>query len=148
MRFLIYFVITLATIGLGYSFFIIYPWFFGGYCSVSGEECLEFLGIPSCAYTFILFGITLFFGWGMLSRQSKKRTSSMRVLFWVTLFGMLFTLYFSIQELFIKACQGGDCSFSFYYPSCLYCFVIFVLSFGLARYITGNYSHNKAPLSY
>jgi hypothetical protein len=101
------------------------------------------LGVPSCIYAVLFFGLAFGFGLGMLSKDGKRREVSMRNLFWTTFFGMLSTLYFSIQELFVKGCQGEYCVLSLYYPSCLYCFVIFVMLFGLTRYITGNYSHNQ-----
>lgn len=127
--------LIIAAFGVLYSFVLFLPHFFGEVC-LFGSTCPTLFGFPVCLYGCIGFlsVFILLLGSVMTSDVQKARMFG-HWLFWGTLGGMLFSLYFLIQELFIESCPGGDCSFSLGYPSCLYGLILFFILFLLCRNI-------------
>jgi|GEM_PF-4766950 len=122
-----------SFIGAIYSFILFYPYFISQSCAF-GYSCPMLFTLPVCFYGFLgflfLFSLTARL-WFVSDLTMKNRLTL--TFFWATLFGMLFALYFLIQELFTEECSRGECHFSLAYPSCLYGFFLFFLLFLLAR---------------
>jgi len=127
---------ALAALGAAYSFMLFFSRLTQETCTI-GSVCPMLFGQPVCLYGFIGFSavIGLLFGmWRCAEEGMRMRLS--QVLFWLTLFGMLFALFYLIQELFIEECPGGACRFSLGYPSCLSGFLLFGGLFFSARRIS------------
>jgi hypothetical protein len=126
-------IIFLSVLGAIYSFSLFLPHFLSGSCGF-GSVCPMLFSLPICLYGcigFVVVGtlaISIFF-----AKDSRTQTHLFRSLFWITLLGMLFALYFLIVELFTQNCFGNNCSFSLGYPSCLYGFFLFFGSFLLSK---------------
>ena len=57
-----------------------------------------------------------------------KKQTALKILFWVSLAGVLFSGYLSYTEIFQQFCALGICSTTvFSVPSCVYGFVMYVI---------------------
>jgi len=58
---------------------------------------------------------------------------TLKIIFWVSLGGLLFSGYLSYSELFLGVCALGEgCSFVLGLPSCIYGFVMYLIIFIVA----------------
>jgi len=56
-----------------------------------------------------------------------NKQTALKVLFWISLVGVLFSGYLSYTEIFQQTCALGSCSAKvFTLPSCVYGFVMYV----------------------
>ena len=60
-----------------------------------------------------------------------KKQTALKLIFWISLAGMLFSGYLSYTEIFQQACAlGGSCSTKILtLPSCVYGFVMYLVVF-------------------
>lgn len=58
-----------------------------------------------------------------------EKQTALKILFWITLAGVLFSGYLSYAEIFQQVCAlGGSCSTKiFTLPSCVYGFVMYLI---------------------
>jgi len=125
--------IFISFVGAIYSFFLVFTTFTRDVCLVSGG-CPHLFGLPICLFGFVGFVCILVLS--VLVYQSPRSAMglrALRLLYWLSLGGALFALYYLIQELFILECPQGACKISLWYPSCLYGLIAFVLVFVAAR---------------
>jgi uncharacterized membrane protein len=59
-----------------------------------------------------------------------KKEIALKVIFWISLAGILFSGYLSYSELFLGVCVLGEgCSFVLGLPSCVYGFAMYLIIF-------------------
>lgn len=135
--------VTLALAGVVYSFTLFSSYAFSGICAF-GSGCPTLFGQPVCLFGLLgfLFTLVLLFGLWKYSRINVLENFA-RILFWLTFGGMLFALFFLIQELFVQDCSVGGCQFSWSYPSCLYGFLLFGGLFLMAQRILRRVDEKK-----
>lgn len=115
-----------ALIGIVYSGFLTYEKLSTGVCSL-GTVCPYLFGVPVCVFGFfgfliilILLGAMTFSKWG----QPEKIGSG---IFWFSLAGSLFALYYLIREIFFVSGIGWMfLSPNSGFPSCLIGFISFM----------------------
>jgi uncharacterized membrane protein len=57
-----------------------------------------------------------------------KKQTALKILFWISLAGVLFSGYLSYTEIFYQVCPIGACSTEiFTLPSCVYGFVMYFI---------------------
>lgn len=56
-----------------------------------------------------------------------KREVALKIIYWLSLLGVLFSGYLSYSELFLKVCALGSCPIVSGLPACVYGFVMFVV---------------------
>ncbi len=57
-----------------------------------------------------------------------KKQTALKILFWITLAGVLFSGYLSYTEIFQQTCAIGTCSTKvFTIPSCVYGFIMYLI---------------------
>lgn len=57
-----------------------------------------------------------------------EKQTALRILFWISLAGVLFSGYLSYTEIFQQTCAIGTCSAKvFTLPSCVYGFVMYLV---------------------
>lgn len=115
--------------------------FFAGYLSAVrlitkkcafNESCPYFLGFPSCWYGFTMF--LVLFGAALSGRTGYITVSvATNTLLSVSLLGILFAGYFSLQEL-IAWLRSPSKSYSLGLPTCSYGLVFYVIIFALSLY--------------
>ena len=70
-----------------------------------------------------------------------KKQTALKILFWISLAGVLFSGYLSYSEILQQTCAIGTCSAKvFTLPSCVYGFVMYLV--GLIISIIGLKSKN------
>lgn len=118
-----------SGIGIVYSGTLAYQKLTTGVC-VFGTSCPYLLGLPVCVYGLVGFLVVHALASAVLlvSRESMKRWWT--ALFWFSLAGMLFALYYLVQELFFlpRSAAGG-----FSFPSCLPGTILFGIIFVFAK---------------
>lgn len=120
--------------GLLYSGTIAYQKFTTGICAF-GASCPYLFGIPVCYFGFLGF-LTLSISLSSIFWVEEKKAKSVYgFLYWFTLGGTLFALYFLIYELFVLPIPPGTHFISLGYPSCLYGFLAFGAAFLSVRKI-------------
>ncbi|MFA5992365.1 MAG: hypothetical protein WC796_01520 [Candidatus Pacearchaeota archaeon] len=124
-----------ALIGVLFSGYMTFVKLFSGVCPIT-EGCAILLGYPVCIYGLIMFFILFVLICVRLFGVRKKDLESIggvdKGLFYVSLIGFLFSLYFSIKELFFNSCGtifSGNCHYSLGVPSCVYGFVMYLIIF-------------------
>ena len=59
-----------------------------------------------------------------------KKEIALKIIFWISLAGMLFSGYLSYSELFLGVCALGEgCKFLLGLPSCVYGFIMYLAVF-------------------
>jgi len=100
-----------------------------GVCSF-GESCPYLWGYPVCIYGLILFTILLIAVIALLLKSKDKLANNM--FFYASILGILFSGYYTYQEIFVITCPGG-CRYSMGLPTCMYGFLVFLAVFVCAR---------------
>ncbi len=116
---------------------------FAGYLSFSkiilkqcalNEGCNYLFGIPTCLIGFVLFLLIFILALLRLRDSSASgRKNYSRYIHWVAGFGVLFSGYYSIVDVFFPVIPGLN--YQLILPSCVYGFFVFVLVFLLNRKI-------------
>ncbi len=136
MKKIVFFSCIVSSLGMIYSFILFYPYILNGGC-LFGNVCYTFFEIPICFFGFIGFFLVSILFWKILiSNERQRQPFLVQKIFWITFVGMLFAMYYLIQELFTQKCFDGVCFFSFEYPSCLVGFIFFLILFGVSRYMS------------
>ena len=61
-----------------------------------------------------------------------EKDTSFKIIYWLSLLGILFSGYLSYSELVNKVCALGSCPIVAGIPACVYGFVMFVIIFVLS----------------
>ena len=119
----ILFVLSLA--GVLFSGYLSGVKFFQETCAF-GESCPYVFGISACYYGFVMF--VVLFGSSICILKKFKKELFLDVMFYVSIVGMLFAGYLTIQELFFPLCIG-PCKYALVLPTCAYGFVVYLAVF-------------------
>jgi uncharacterized membrane protein len=114
-----------SLIGTLFSGYLTFSKLFTGSCPLT-EGCPYFLGYPACYYGFILFTLLLILS---ILLFKKENINLMKKIYYISLIGILFSLYSSIKELLYPNCLNGICNYSFLIPTCIYGLIMYVLIF-------------------
>jgi hypothetical protein len=101
---------------------------FSGYLTASkmvadvcplNEGCPYLFGYPSCLYGFLIFFSLLVLSLLYLYKPKNNR-NILKTIVAVSVFGIVYGVYFSVYDLFFLQCAGGQCQYSLLLPSCIY----------------------------
>lgn len=138
-----FFAFLFSFLGTLYSGTLSYEKLVSGVCAFSAS-CPYLFGLPVCVYGFFGFisVLTLLILSLFLSEEGQK--NSWIGLFWFSLGGFLFALYFFVQELFFLPEELPSFhELSFRYPSCLYGWILFGCVFLLSRSVLKHWGRNN-----
>jgi len=128
MRKIVFWIGIISLSGSVYSGVLMYSKFTTGTCSF-GTVCPYLFGLPVCVYGFVGFSIVFLLSIAIFAKQVMAK-NLIQAIYWISLTGAMFALYFLIQELFVLNPPSGG---KFGYPSCLYGLVAFGLVYVFSR---------------
>jgi len=114
--------LVFSIMGVLFSGYLTFTKFVLGYCPLR-ESCPYLWGYPVCVYGFMMFFALFVASITMLKFKEDK--IALNVLLYVSILGILFSLYYTYQELFVIKCPGG-CVYSLGIPTCIYGFVMYL----------------------
>ncbi len=122
-----------SVIGVLFSGTLTLKTLFSGTCPLT-ESCPYLLGYPVCVYGLIMYlallGMSSFLLFGKHERMNMKKG-----IVYVSLVGIIFSLYYTLQELFFGSCPPGGCEYSLLLPTCVYGLLMYLIVFGNAIYL-------------
>ena len=116
--------IILSVCGVLFAGFLTFKKYFDNVC-LFNESCPIFLGRPTCVYglgiylVLLVLSILVF----TLKDDLKKRLYT-KLVFGVSVLGILFSGYFTIKELIV--CQSSNCNYTLILPTCAYGLVMYI----------------------
>lgn len=116
-------IIIFSLIGLLFSGYLTVGQLLTGTCPIGGG-CPFLFGYPVCTYGFIMFAI-LFLS-ALILHFKKDDAFNKKILLIVSIIGVLFSLYFAHQEIFIIQCPGG-CNWPLLLPTCIYGLIMYAI---------------------
>ena len=128
------YIALLALLGGVYSGTLAYTKLTTGICAF-GAACPFLFGFPVCVYGFAGF-VVVFLLSVMAYVQPEYKGKNMNFVYWLSLIGVFFALYYLIQEVFLLPDPPAGRTISLGYPSCLYGLIAYSLIFTIARSIT------------
>ncbi len=133
------FLLFFSLAGVLFSGYLTASKIFAGSCPLT-EGCPNFLGYPACIYGLAMFAVLLAVSVLLLKkRPDAGRNKLLKTAMAVSALGILFSGYFSYQEIFYPACPGGKCVYSLLMPSCIYGLAMYLAIF-LKAYFDANKS--------
>ena len=111
-----------SLIGTLFSGYLTVAKFFTDSCVLS-EGCLYIFGYPTCLYGFIIFLVLLVSS--IMMMLGTKSGAPRRLLFYVSIIGVLFSLYSIVQEMFLREAPASG--YTLLLPSCAYGFVMYLI---------------------
>lgn len=129
------FYLTIA--GVLFAGYLTFVKILSGACAFN-ESCPYFLGFPACFYGFGMFIIMFILSLLVLIKKTTvKPVNLIKGIFGVSIAGIFFSGYLTIQELFLFPCPEGFCEYALLLPTCAYGLIvyvaIFVISFMILR---------------
>jgi len=115
--------LVFSIFGVLFSGYLTFTKFVLGFCPLR-ESCPFLWGYPVCVYGFIMFFALLVAS--ITSLKHKEDKLALNVLLYVSILGILFSAYYTYQELFVIKCVGG-CVYSLGIPTCIYGFVMYLI---------------------
>lgn len=116
-------ILGLSAVGFLFAGWLTYSKLIAGTCPLT-EGCPYLLGLPTCVYGLVFFGIILVSSiWDEVS-YSQKRLGITRT---VSLIGILFAGFYSLNEVLFPSCVIKPCTYSLVIPSCIYGLALYIL---------------------
>jgi uncharacterized membrane protein len=122
--------VLFSLIGTLFSGYLTFAKMVMGSCPLA-ESCIYLFGYPTCVYGFVMFLIMLISSLCLMKKKYKEETM-MKIVSYVSLIGVLFSLYFAVQEIFFPTCPGGVCSYGLLLPTCVYGFIFYIVVFSVS----------------
>jgi hypothetical protein len=116
-------ILILSLAGFLFAGYLTYSKVITGTCPLT-EGCPYLFGLPTCVYGALFFGILLL---ASILHYLNKNEKHIKVIQWVSIAGILFSGFYSIQEIFYPSCIIQPCTYSLLIPSCIYGLVMYVL---------------------
>ncbi|MEK6971043.1 MAG: hypothetical protein AABW68_05160 [archaeon] len=116
-------ILLLSLAGFLFAGYLTYSKVITGTCPLT-EGCPYLFGLPTCVYGALFFGILLL---ASIIHHLHKTQKYQKVIQWVSVAGILFSGYYSIQEIFFPSCIIQPCTYSLVLPSCVYGLVLYAL---------------------
>ena len=69
-----------------------------------------------------------------------EKENALRIVFVISVIGILFSGFLSYEEIFRKSCAIGGCSYVLGFPACVYGFFMYLIVFIVS--LSGLYSRN------
>ena len=126
-------IIIIALIGILFSGYLTIGQLISGTCPIGGG-CPFLWSYPVCMYGLIIFMIL--FVTSIILYYKKDDQFDKKVLLYVSLAGVLFSLYFSIKELFFTTYTPGF-RWPLLMPTCIYGLIMYLIIFCKAVKING-----------
>lgn len=125
-------VFVFALAGTLFSGYLTFNSLFSGVCPLN-EPCPHFLGYPACVYGLVMFSAILIVSLLVLLKTLKiNPVNLIKIITAISLLGILFSGYFTMQEVFFSQCPLGKCGYSLVLPTCLYGLLMYVIVFVLS----------------
>ena len=115
-----------SLIGILFSGYLSFFELFSNTCPLK-EGCPYFLGYPACYYGFVLFLILFITSLMLLFKNINNK--SMKIIFYISLLGIIFSAYTSIKEIIYPSCLNGVCNYSLLMPTCVYGLIMYIIIF-------------------
>ncbi len=119
-------IFVLAIMGTLFAGYLTLSKIFTGTCALD-TSCPYFLGYPACLYGLVMY-LTILVSSLLIILKKFDKKKLMNVIKGVSFAGILFSLYFSVQDLFY--CPG--CTFSLILPTCVYGLLMYIAIFVLS----------------
>lgn len=103
---------------------------FSGTCALN-EPCPYFLGYPACYFGFVMF-VTMSITSITASINKVRSLQPAKVIFAISLLGILFAGYFVAQELLSAFARGTFVFYKLGLPTCVYGLVFFIIIFSIS----------------
>jgi hypothetical protein len=116
-----------SLIGILFSGYLTFSKLFSDTCPLK-EGCSYFLGYPACFYGFVLF-LILFIISLTLMLNNIDHNNLVKIIFYVSLLGIIFSTYTSLKEIINPPCLNGVCSYSLLIPTCVYGLMMYIIIF-------------------
>lgn len=117
-------VIILSLSGILFSGYLTYQKLFTGSCPLT-EGCPILFGYPTCLYGFIIF-LLLGIIASLYSFHPQCKNIRKNVMLVISIFGIIFSIYYSLYDFLWLECIGGKCTYSMILPSCVYGSLIYI----------------------
>jgi hypothetical protein len=130
-------IILFSLIGVLFSGYLTVGQLLNGVCPIGGG-CPFLFGFPVCTYGLIMFAIL--FLTSLILYFKKDDVVDKKVLLYVSVLGVLFSLYFSINEIFFLPYPA---SWPLLLPTCVYGLVMYAIIFYLAGRLNGYFNCKK-----
>jgi hypothetical protein len=115
----------ISIVGTLFAGYLTFSKLFTGTCALD-SSCPYFLGLPACIYGLVMY-LIIFTASSLLLFKEYKEELMRKVILGVSGLGILFSLFFSYQDLMCKAC-----TFSLILPTCVYGLFMYIAVFVLA----------------
>jgi uncharacterized membrane protein len=125
---LLKFILGFSIIGVLFAGFLTVTKLLLGVCPLK-EPCPILLGYPVCIYGLIFFTTILISTILLMLRKHEKK--ALKILTFVSVFAVAFSLYYSYTDLFVT-CAGRTCEYSLGLPSCVYGLLMYTIIMILA----------------
>lgn len=129
-------IMIFSLIGLLFSGYLTLGQLLTGTCPVGGG-CPFLFGYPVCTYGFIMFTILFLSSLILHFKKDNNDIFNKSILLIVSIVGVLFSLYYSIQELFFIKCPGG-CHWPLLLPTCIYGLIMYLIILLVAMKLNKN----------
>jgi uncharacterized membrane protein len=116
--------LVFSIIGVLFSGYLTFTKLVLGVCPLR-ESCPFLWSYPVCLYGLIMFFTALVASIALLCVHANDRFA-FEVLRIISAVGVLFSLYYVYQEIFVIKCVGG-CVYSLGIPTCIYGFFMFLV---------------------
>jgi uncharacterized membrane protein len=103
---------------------------FSGICAFN-EPCPYFLGYPACYFGFAMF-LAMFITSITASANKVRSLQPVKVIFAISLLGILFAGYYVVLELFSALARGTFVFYKLGLPTCAYGLVFFIIIFSIS----------------
>ncbi|MFH0970445.1 MAG: hypothetical protein V1776_03220 [Candidatus Diapherotrites archaeon] len=116
-------ILLLSLAGVLFSGWLTYGKLIEGACPLT-EGCSYLLGWPICAYGLLMFGILFIVS---LMEQFTHTKQNVKIIRYVSIFGVLFSGGYTLNELMNPSCLLPPCTYSLIVPTCIYGLVMYAL---------------------
>jgi hypothetical protein len=118
-----------SLIGTLFSGYLSVGKIISGACPLYGE-CPSFLGYPACYYGLVMFlALLITSSFLLFKKLDYPQTTLIKIILFVSFIGILFSGYFSIEEIFYPICPEGICDYALLLPTCVYGLFMYVVIF-------------------
>jgi uncharacterized membrane protein len=109
-------ILFLSLAGFLFAGYLTYAKVISGTCPLT-EGCWYLFGLPTCVYGAFFFGVLLLVS---VLHYVNKDEKHLNVIRWFSVAGILFSGYYSVNELLFPSCLIPPCTYSLLLPSCVY----------------------------
>lgn len=125
------YILIISIVGVLFAGYLTYRTFFSGTCPLR-ESCPYYFNLPACVYGLIIYSIILLLTLIVFINKKLQR-KLITGIFYVSIFGILFSAFSSVYEIFYLKCAIPPCKYSLLLPTCVYGLVMYTAIFLLSK---------------